>query len=508
MAITLGVDFGTTRTVVACPDRGNYPVIAFSDTEGDYHDYFPSVIAAGENGLLYGFQAQEAMQGGIPGIRSFKRLLSSANATANTQVQIGDCSYPLSEIVTGFLHALRVALHETSSLSGQFPIDEAQPAVVAVPAHAYTGQRLLTLDAFRAAGFKVSAMINEPSAAGFEYTHRKASTVTSRRSRVLVYDLGGGTFDVSLVDVEERNHAILGTQGLNNVGGDDFDLVIAELALASAGVKEEDLNSAQINELLRQCCDAKEGLSPQTRRVVVEVGEDPVILPVTEIYEACTPLVLKTMEAMEPLIGRLESGLPDLTEIAGIYLVGGASSLPIVPRLLRERFGRRVHRSPLPGASTAIGLAIAADSESGYSLRDRLSHGFGVFREADGGARLVFDEILSADYELSENGEKVEIRRDYWAAHNLGWFRFVECAGVDAYGEPRGDLAPYAEIIFPFDRSLRTESELHHLQVEHCEQYPHIEECYSVTPDGIVTVTITDLDDGYSRSYMLGNRIS
>ena len=353
-------------------------------------------------------------------------------------------------------------------------------------------------------------MLNEPSAAGFEYTHRKATTVSSKRTRVLVYDLGGGTFDTSLVDVVGTSHEVLASHGLGDLGGDDVDLLMATMALSRAGITEEDLSPTELDDLLDQCRDAKEHLTPQSRRVLIILRGQDVVLPVSDLYTACTPLIERSLATMAPLVGRMDDGSPNLTDIAGVYLVGGASGLPLVPRLLRERFGRRVHRSPYPGASTAIGLAIAADRTSDYDLTDRLSRGFGVFREADGGHRLTFDAILSPESVQASPGgrEGTVLTREYDAAHNIGWYRFVECAGVDEGGEPRGEIAPYQDIVFPFDASLRDvdDEELRTYSVERRDHGPRIQEHYRVDEAGLVRVTITDLSDGYSRRYVLGRR--
>ena len=90
----------------------------------------------------------------------------------------------------------------------------------------------MTLDAFRHAGFHVIGMLNEPSAAGFEYTHRYRNTITSRREHIVVYDLGGGTFDASLVHMTGKSHEAVATAGSHQLGGDDFDAMLANLALA------------------------------------------------------------------------------------------------------------------------------------------------------------------------------------------------------------------------------------------------------------------------------------
>src|SRR5207248_9704273 len=95
-----------------------------------------------------------------------------------------------------------------------------------VPANAPSAQRILTVDAFRRAGFDVVALLNEPSAAGFEYAHRFRETVTSKREYVLVYDLGGGTFDASLIKMEGRANEVVTSSGVAWLGGDDFDEAI------------------------------------------------------------------------------------------------------------------------------------------------------------------------------------------------------------------------------------------------------------------------------------------
>lgn len=506
--LDLGIDLGTTRTVVARADRGNYPVVGFTDTDGDVHEFFPSLTALTDDGLVHGFAARAAARNGAPLLRSLKRLLSSPAVTAQTPVRLGDASFTVLELLTSFLMTVRAQLTDSGALEGADPGAEDANIAVAVPAHAYGAQRLITLDAFRAAGFHVTAMLNEPSAAGFEYTHRKSATVSSRRTRVLVYDLGGGTFDTSLVDVRGRSHEVLASRGASDLGGDDLDLLLAQLVLDRAGVPEEELTGREQDDLLDECRDAKESMAPQTRRLLITLRGRDVVLPAADFYAAATPLLQRSLDTMAPLIGRLDDGGPDLADIAGIYLVGGGSAFPLVPRLLRERFGRRVHRSPYPGASTAIGLAIAADRNAEVALTDRLSRGFGVFREADAGARTVFDALLTEEsvQERADGESGTIITRRYPAVHNIGRYRFVECAGVDASGEPRGRLAPYEDVLFPFDRSLRDAEDLAAVPVRRLGNGPQVEERYDIDGAGLIRVTLTDLSDGYSRTYVLGRR--
>jgi molecular chaperone DnaK (HSP70) len=304
----LGIDFGTTRIVAAAVDRGNYPVITFEDAEGAARDWFPAVIAARAGERRYGWDAW-ALQS-EPGwtlMRSIKRALEDAGPY--TTIEIGGTVAPLIEVLQEMTTALKQALLERSSLPGR----DREPfqILLGVPANANSNQRFLTVEPFRRAGFRVAGLLNEPSAASIEYGHRNRSS--EREELVLVYDLGGGTFDASLVQLEGRTHTVLASEGVANVGGDDFDAVLAELALEQAGIDADSLTQAEWFALQEECRDRKEGLHPNTRRVVVDLaavreewGEVSVAAPV--YYERCRPLIELTIKATEGLIAGYDEG--------------------------------------------------------------------------------------------------------------------------------------------------------------------------------------------------------
>ncbi len=517
----LGIDFGTTRTVVACVDRGNYPVVDFVDPAGDSVPWIPSVVAARGSELRYGFDALAvADDPSFALLPSFKRLLSRADAGPGQTVELGGQVVRVADLVTGFLSNVKTALLTGSNMRralGKSGKSGAARVVVAVPANAHGAQRLVTLDAFRRAGFEVSAMLNEPSAAGFEYTHRHRTTLSSKRDSVVVYDLGGGTFDASLVRMVGPHHAVLATAGLPRLGGDDFDAVLATAALAEVGLELEALPVRAAHGLLVQCRDAKERLNPNSRKITLDLeavlGADAprpeLTVKVADFYDACAPLVERTIEAMLPVLSRaaaLEEGpVPDLADIAGLYVVGGASLLPIIARMLREKFGRRVHRSPYPSAAVAIGLAIAADETAGFALSDRYARTFGVFREAQDGQEVTFDSIFTRDTELPDAAAPLTRTRSYRAAHNVGHFRFFECTQVEEGGKPRGDMALFGDVYFPFDPRLKDAGDLAGVAVERKKgEGPVILERYSLHDSGIVDVLIRNVDTGYERAFRLG----
>lgn len=517
--VRLGIDFGTTRTVVACADRGNYPVVSFFDDAGDAHDFFPSVVAERAGELAFGWDAlAKASDPSWTLVRSMKRALGASDRV-DTDIRVGSTTLPVGELVTRYLCAVKAALSSASNLSDTWKREGESDlrSVVAVPANATGLSRFVTLDAFRRAGFSPVAMLNEPSAAGFEYTHRHRDTFTQKREHVVVYDLGGGTFDASLVRMSQKQHEIVATAGKNQLGGDDFDEALVDLVLASAKGKAADARA--LAELRVRCRDAKEGLNPSSRKLTIDVAGllsggsvEEVVIPVAEFYEAAKPLVSASIEAMLPVMTRLPDATADdvdraLAEVAGIYVVGGASELPIVARALRERFGRRIHRSPYPSAAIAIGLAIACDEAAGFELTDRFSRTFGVFREARGGEEITFDPIFThATLLPSREGEPLRFRRTYRAAHNVGHFRFVECSAVGDDGRPRGDMMVSGDVYFPFDARLRGHtSALADVSVRRLdEQGPRIEEEYALDEHGLVAVTIRDLESGFTREHRLG----
>jgi molecular chaperone DnaK (HSP70) len=533
--VRLGIDFGTTRTVVAACDRGNYPLISFNTPSGEIQEFFPSVIAEKAGQLCFGFEAlAKRGQAGWALCPSFKRWLSSPEATPGYRVRVGSTDFDLLGLVTRYLEAVKTALLTSSNL----PLVDTDvvEATVAVPANAFSTQRLLTLEAFRNAGFDVVSMLNEPSAAGVEYAHRYRNTLNSRREKVLVYDLGGGTFDVSLVDMQGRAHDVVASRGLGRLGGDDFDDLLLELALARAGVKRAKLSPGTLVELGQHCRELKEAVNPNTRKIHVELGRyttsaerkrlglspSQVEVVAADAFDAaCAPLLERTLELVRLTLGQhsgsqhsgsngetegdaLEES-PAAKDIAGLYVVGGASALPAVARNLRTFYGRRVRRSPYPSGAIAIGLAIAADEAANYDLKERFHHNLGVFREAHAGAQIGFDRIIGPEIAVPAPGaQPVQLSRVYRATHNVGHFRFIECGWVDDSGHPSGDIKPFADVLFPFDPTLRSHTDLSGVPVARSStEGPEIEERYSISEYGSVELTILDRQSGYERNYRI-----
>jgi molecular chaperone DnaK (HSP70) len=503
----LGIDFGTTRIVAAAADRGNYPLVGFESPDGQAREWFPPLVAIRGDERRYGWSAW-AVQGDRDWtvLRSLKRLLKRAGLT--TWLDFAGRTMPVMELATELLSAFRQQLRQASTLS--LDRADALEVTIGVPANANSNQRFLTAEAFRAAGFQVLGMLNEPSAASVEFGHREhAQRKGQPRRSLLVYDLGGGTFDASLVDMEDDTHTVVASAGISDLGGDDFDEILAKLALETAGLtgERDSLSDAESFRLLEECRERKESLNPNTRRIVADLervreGWGEVPMAVTPYYELCRPLVERTAEVVEELL----AAHPD-RPIETLYVTGGGSELPAVARVLKETFGRTVKRSAYMRSATAIGLAISADARSGYVLRDRFARYFGVWREADHGRAATFDLLFPRGLELPRRGAPpLRVVRSYRPVHNIGHFRYVEAARIGADGQPLGDLTLWDDIQFPFDPALRETEDLTLVDVSRKGESAgiEVEEEYSCDSSGIVKVTIRNRSAAYRREYTLG----
>jgi hypothetical protein len=281
--------------------------------------------------------------------------------------------------------------------------------------------------------------------------------------------------------------------------------MLAELALEAAGISQkavDDLPASAWFRLLEECRLKKEALNPNTRRITVDLEHahqdwQPVQVPIADFYEIARPAVEETIRAAEDLSPQCDV----------LYITGGGSEMPLVARMLRERFGRRVRRSAYARSATAIGLAIQADQPGTYRLSERLSRFFGVWREGYGGSSIVFDPLFEKGLTLPSPGEpNLSLSRCYYPVHNIGHFRFLECSHRPPSGVPSGEIALWDEIRFPFEPELANKTNLQQMPVVRSPEAAsqNIEERYECDSSGALTVTIANRTAGYARTYRLG----
>lgn len=499
----IGIDFGTTRVVVASVDRGNFPLANFETPDGQAVDWFPPVVAVRGEKRLYGWQAVAAQDDDSWTIlRSLKRSLR--NAGPHTELHAGGQSLPLRLLLAEMMVALRTQLLDHSNLR----VNRSEPleAMLGVPANANSNQRFLTEESAQNAGFTVLGLMNEPSAAAIEFAYRNSAERRSRTGTgLLVYDMGGGTFDVSLVTMGETEHIVETSDGIPNLGGDDFDQILADLALETAG-HDVALTAAERHHLLDECREKKESLNPNTRKVTIDLdrvrpGWAQVTIPVDLYYERCRPLIESTREVVESLL----AAHPNLP-LDTLYITGGGSELPPVSRILRETFGRKVRRSAYMRSASAVGLAIRASAQAD-ALREQFNRNFGIWREADSGGTIVFDLIFPRGSRLPAPGEPaLSSERIYHPAHNVGHFRYLECSRLDERGQPLGEITNWEQIRFPFDPRLQSTIDLSDCPVHRLSDQDNltIREKYTCDANGNLQVKISADPTGFTRNFLIG----
>jgi molecular chaperone DnaK (HSP70) len=295
---------------------------------------------------------------------------------------------------------------------------------------------------------------------------------------------------------------VVASEGISTLGGDDFDRILAEMAVGSETLRW--LSEPEQFRLEEDCRRQKEALHPNSRRMVIDLdavreGMGEVTIAVADFYALCRPLVDETIAATTRLAAE--------EDLEALYVTGGASELPLVARVLREKFGRKVKRSEYMRSATAIGLAIQAASGYTPALREMFTRDFGVWRETDAGRRMIFDPIFPRGTRLPAPGDLPRaVRRRYQPVHNVGHFRYLEASHVNGDGQPVGDFTVWDEIYFPFDPALAAEVAIDEIPVGLNDRAAsqQIEELYECDAAGSVSVSIRNLTSHYQRDYSLG----
>ncbi len=289
-------------------------------------------------------------------------------------------------------------------------------AAISVPANASSAQRFLTLDAFTQAGFDVAALLNEPSAAGFEYAHRFRSTITAKREYVLIYDLGGGTFDASLLQMTGRLNEVVFSEGIQRLGGDDFDEAILRLvrrgaALASRPARRARSPARGVRKPQGSGRPEHPPLSRRPRRRSARRrSRSPSTTSTRPVCRWWTRRSPRCRRLARPARRRPEARRLVGCSRASTWSAGRRASRSL-PAPLRTTFDeKRVKRSLHPFAATAMGLALFLDREAGFALSERLSPGTSASSARRvGGEDVVFDPILPEGSSAARRGPAASV---------------------------------------------------------------------------------------------------
>ena len=347
MSKIIGIDLGTTNSCVAVMDGGECKVI--TNPEGNRTT--PSVVAYKNGERIVGDAAKRQVVTNKNTVSSVKRLMGT-----NEKVELEGKQYTPQEISAMILQYLK-------GYAEDYLGEKVEKAVITVPAYFNDAQRQATKDAGKIAGLEVERIINEPTAAALAYGIDK----TEKEQKVLVYDLGGGTFDVSILELADGTFEVLSTNGDTHLGGDDFDNVVVDW-MVDTFKKENGVDLRKDTMAMQRLKEAgekaKKDLSGMVQTQIslpfISAGADgPLHFEATltraKFDEMTKHLVERTME---PVRNALRDAGLTKNDIHQVLLVGGSTRIPAVQEAVKNALGKEPNRSVNPDEVVAMGAAI------------------------------------------------------------------------------------------------------------------------------------------------------
>ena len=355
MSKIIGIDLGTTNSAVAVLEGNESKIIP--NPEGNRTT--PSVVAFKNGEIQVGEVAKRQAVTNLNTISSIKRHMGDASY----KVEIEGKQYTPQEISAMILQYLK-------GYAEEYLGEKVEKAVITVPAYFNDAQRQATKDAGRIAGLEVERIVNEPTAAALAYGLDKVD----HEEKILVFDLGGGTFDVSILELGDGVFDVLSTAGDNHLGGDDFDNKIIEFLVAEFK-RDNGIDLSQDKMAMQRLKDAaekaKKDLSGVTSTQIslpfITAGEaGPLHLEVTLTRAKFDQLTLDLVErTKEPVRRALSDAGLSASEIDQVILVGGSTRIPAVVEAVRKETGKEPNKSVNPDEVVAMGAAIQGGVISG-----------------------------------------------------------------------------------------------------------------------------------------------
>ena len=455
MAKTIGIDLGTTNSCVAVIEGGEPVVIA--NAEGARTT--PSVVAFSKDGerMVGQVAKRQAITNPDRTVASIKREMGTAH-----KVTIDGKSYTPQEISAMILQKLK---SDAEAYLGE----TVTQAVITVPAYFTDAQRQATKDAGKIAGLDVKRIINEPTAAALSYGVDK-----EKDQKVMVYDLGGGTFDVSIIEMGDGVQEVLATAGNNRLGGDDFDKRIIDWMVASFKT-ETGIDLSQDKVAMQRLKEAAEKSKIELSGVTTSNINLPFI----------------TADLVEATMGPVRSALQDsglqIGQIDKVLMVGGSSRIPAVQDAVKKLIGKEPFKGINPDECVAIGAAIQAGvlggEVEGLLLLDVTPLSLGV--ETMGG---VMTKIIDRNTTIPTKKSQIFST----AADNQTQVEINVLQGEREFARDNKQLGLFALTgIAPAMRGI-----------------PQIEVTFDIDANGIVNVSAKDLGTGKEQKITISNSTS
>lgn len=345
--LVVGIDFGTTNSLIAISQDYKAKIIKMENGA----ELVPSIIGFDSGEVIVGKEANNCSDK----VRSIKRLLAKSYSEINSNPNLlnlssviyDDNNIPKIELLGAGKVLAEIASEIFKYLKNQAQIElgaELEKAVVSVPAYFDDEARGQVLLAAKLAGLEVIRLISEPTAAAYAYGLSK-----STKGSYLVYDLGGGTFDVSILNMHEGVLQVVATGGDNMLGGDDIDYVIAEYMSL-------ELAKEMSAELIHSAKKIKEDFSLKSR-ITISIEGSEITISKEKYEEIISPIINKTIKIAEEVLSDAED-----IELDGVILVGGSTRIVQISDKLQDAFGVRIYNDIDPDRIVALGAAMQAEN--------------------------------------------------------------------------------------------------------------------------------------------------
>ena len=359
----VGIDLGTTNSLVASLRSGKAKTLP--DLQGQH--ILPSVVHYGEQGVLIGQEAKSlTVADPLNTIVSIKRLMGRGISDIDSLGGVMPYHFsgsgqgmPYIETRSGAVSPVEVSAEILRSLAARAEETlggDLDGAVITVPAYFDDAQRQATKDAAKLAGLHVYRLLNEPTAAAVAYGLDEGNEGT-----IAVYDLGGGTFDISILRLEKGVFEVVATGGDTALGGDDFDKAVAGWILAQAGIAEDTLDYSKHRAVMVEACRAKEQLT-DNESVTVTLNKWSGILSREQFNTLVDPLIDRTIHSFKRALRDAGMKAKDIEEVV---MVGGSTRVPQVRHRIEAFTGQQPLTSIDPDRVVAIGAALQADVLAG-----------------------------------------------------------------------------------------------------------------------------------------------
>ncbi len=342
--VIVGIDLGTTHSAIGVVDSG-FPIL-LADEKG--HRIIPSAVALDADGQI--IVGRAALQ--LQGVAGTKVWTSIKSQMGRSHQPTTDENHTPEQLSAEILRELK----RIAEMRLGHPV---QRAVITVPAYFHDAQRQATKRAGELAGLEVVRIINEPTAAALAYGLDKLA----ERSRIAVYDLGGGTFDISILEMQDSVFEVLATHGDTRLGGDDVDLALAQHIAAHSSITWDELPHSSQQQWLRESSRIKCLLSDYTEATWQDDARGISLVITRELLESLMqPLIARTIQCCQKAINDSRSSIQ---EISNVILVGGSTRIPAVRDAVERCFARKPDLSQHPDEAIALGATIHAGVLSG-----------------------------------------------------------------------------------------------------------------------------------------------